>query len=497
MRHTVAIVGRTNVGKSTLFNRILGRRAAIVAERPGVTRDRHWAEAEWAGRRFLLVDTGGIEERQDERLDRAVRRQADVAVGHADVIVLVADGRDGVHPVDSYVAELLHHSGRPVVLAVNKLDELGEAVAHLDFYELGLGEPTPLSALSGKGSGDLLDRIVDALPAVPARERIEDLPPHEQAGIAPAREEAESVPAPEGIERASVPEGTDALAAPAGSASGTAPAALESDEEIAIAVVGRPNVGKSSFVNRLLGRERVIVDKEAGTTRDAVDTTFHVEEGRRIRLIDTAGLRRRPRVADDVEFFARLRAASAISRADVCLLLVDAQAGVANQDFRIGQQALDAGKGLVFVANKWDLATDRGPSALASFERELRARAHYLVWVPSITCSAKTGQRVRKVIDLAIAAREARAQRIPTAEVNRVLRKLVARHQPPQGGRGDVRLFYGSQVASSPPLFALWSNQPRDLKENYLRYIAAGFREAWGFEGSPIRIKLKKRSENR
>ncbi|MCZ0934500.1 MAG: ribosome biogenesis GTPase Der [Gemmatimonadetes bacterium] len=434
---TVAIVGRPNVGKSTLFNRILGRRVAIVAERPGVTRDRQFAEAEWAGRRFLLVDTGGLVVRPDERIDLEVRRQAETAIGHADVVVFVVDGRDGVQPVDRHVAELLRRSGLPVIVAANKLDELGEAIGHVDFYELGLGDPTPLAALSGKGSGDLLDRVVEALPESPEPE--------------------------------------------------------EDDADIRIAVIGRPNVGKSSFVNRLLGEDRVIVHEEAGTTRDAIDTDL-VLEGRRVRLIDTAGLRRRARIVDDLEFLGRLRAASAIDRADVCLLLVDTRAGAANQDFRIGHQAWDEGKGLVFVANKWDLIEDRGPSALAGFERELRERAHYLRWVPIITCSALTGKRVRKAIDLAFEVQEARARRVPTAEVNEVLQRLVARRQPPQGGRGDVRLLYGSQVAASPPQFVLWSNRPHDLKEHYVRYLVAGFREAWGFEGSPIRIKLKKRS---
>ena len=435
---TVAIVGRPNVGKSTLFNRILRRRLAIVAERPGVTRDRQFAEAEWAGRRFLLVDTGGLVEGPGGQIDQEVQRQAETAIGHADVVILVVDGREGVQPVDRYVGDLLRRSGLPVILGVNKLDELGGSVEHLEFYELGLGDPTPLAALSGKGSGDLLDRVVEALPEA-----------HE---------------------------------------------AEDGGADLRVAVIGRPNVGKSSFVNRLLGEDRVIVHEEAGTTRDAIDTELEIGD-RRVCLIDTAGLRRQARIADDLEFLGRLRAASAIERADICLLLVDTGAGAANQDFRIGHQAWDAGKGLVFVANKWDLIEDRGPSAMAGFERQLRGRAHYLRWVPIITCSALSGKRVRKVMDLAFAAQEERARRIPTAQVNKVLRDLVARRQPPQGGRGDVRLLYGSQVASSPPLFVLWSNRPHDLKEHYVRYLVAGFREAWGFEGSPIRIKLKQRSE--
>ncbi|MDH3734504.1 MAG: ribosome biogenesis GTPase Der [Gemmatimonadota bacterium] len=435
---TVAIVGRPNVGKSTLFNRILGRRQAIVAERPGVTRDRQFADAEWSGRAFRLVDTGGIVDRPDGRLDVEVRSQVQTALLHADSILFVVDGRAGVHAVDRYVAEVLRKSGLPCVLAVNKLDELAEAEAHFDFFELGLGDPIPVSALSGKGSGDLLDHVVSTLPP-------------DAAGV-------------------------------------------EKEVDLRLAVIGRPNVGKSSFVNRLLGEDRVIVHDEAGTTRDAIDTYVEID-GKRICLIDTAGLRRQSKVDDDVEFYGRLRATGAIERADVCLLLVDTQRGVVNQDFRVGHSAWDAGKGLVFVANKWDLIDDRGPDRLAEFERDLRARGHYLRWVPIITSSALTGQRVRKVVELALQVKENRELRIPTAEVNRVLQRLVERRQPPQGGRGDVRLFYGSQVATAPPLFVIWSNRPKDLKEHYIRYLQAGFREAWGFEGSPIRIKLKKRPD--
>ena len=435
---TVAIVGRPNVGKSTLFNRILGRRQAIVAERPGVTRDRQFAEAEWAGRSFRLVDTGGIVDRPDGRMDVEVRSQVETALGHSDSILFVVDGREGVHAVDRYVADVLRRSGLPCVLAVNKLDELAGADAHYDFFELGLGEPIPVSALSGKGSGDLLDHLVATLPP--------------DSDVA------------------------------------------EPEVDLRLAVIGRPNVGKSSFVNRFLGEDRVIVHDEAGTTRDAIDTYVEVD-GKRICLIDTAGLRRQSKVDDDVEFYGRLRATGAIERADVCLLLVDTERGVVNQDFRIGHSAWDAGKGLVFVANKWDLIEDRGPDRLAEFERDLRERGHYLRWVPIVTSSALTGQRVRRVVEVALQVKENREKRIPTAEVNQVLQQLVERRQPPQGGRGDVRLFYASQVATAPPLFVIWSNRPKDLKEHYVRYLTAGFREAWGFEGSPVRIKLKKRSD--
>lgn len=436
---TVAIVGRPNVGKSTLFNRILGRRVAIVAERPGVTRDRQFAVADWSGRDFRLVDTGGILDDDPGPLDGDVRRQVMTAVEHADVILFVVDGRTGVHPVDQHVAELMRKSGRPIVLAVNKLDDPAAALEHHEFHELGLANPTPVSALSGRGTGDLLDHVVRALP---------DPPP-----------------------------------------------ALAEDVTLRLAVIGKPNVGKSSFVNRLLGEERVLVHHEAGTTRDAIDTYLEFE-GDRICLIDTAGLRRRARVDDDVEFYSRLRAARAIERADVCALVVDCLAGVTNQDFRIGEQAWDAGCGLILVANKWDLIEDRGPDVVALFEKELRDRAPYLRWVPIVTTSALSGKRVRRVLEIARNVQAAREKRVPTAEVNRVLRRLVERQQPPQGSRGDVKILYASQVAVDPPTFVVWVNRPRDLLDSYIRYLHNGFREAWGFEGAPLRIRTRARDRD-
>ncbi len=444
MRHvalpTVAIVGRPNVGKSTLFNRIVGGRIAIVSEQEGVTRDRQFAEAEWSGRAFLLADTGGILDVTERPLDRQVREQVIAAIDHSDVVLFVVDGRSGVHPVDLHVAEILRRADRPVVLAVNKLDELATALEQHEFHVLGIGEPVPVSAQSGRGSGDLLDRIVGVLPEIAVSE------PNEVA--------------------------------------------------LSLAVIGKPNVGKSSFVNSLLGENRVLVHDEAGTTRDAIDTWLESDEDR-ICLIDTAGLRRRSRVSDEIEFYSRLRAAAAIQRADVCILVGDAHAGLTNQDFRIGEEAWEAGCGLVLVVNKWDLIEDRGPDILAAFERELRERAPFLRFVPIITVSALSGKRVRKVLDLAKRVQAERAKRIPTAEVNRLLSALMARKQPPQGARGDIRIYYASQVSTGPPEFVLWMNRPKELRDSYLRYLSNGFRREWGFEGSPLRLRPRTRREER
>ena len=437
---TVAIVGRPNVGKSTLFNRIVGGRIAIVAAQEGVTRDRQFAEADWNGHPFLLADTGGILDVAERPLDRQVREQVMAAIDHADVVLFVVDGRDGLHPVDLHVSEILRRSERPVVLAVNKLDELATALEHHEFHALGIGDPVPVSAQSGRGSGDLLDRVAEVLP---------DIQPPE-----------------------------------------------EDEVSLRLAVIGKPNVGKSSFVNSLLGENRVLVHDEAGTTRDAIDTWLELD-GEQICLIDTAGLRRRSRVTDELEFYSRLRAAAAIQRADVCILVGDARAGLTNQDFRIGEEAWEAGCGLVLVVNKWDLIEDRGPDVLAAFEKELRGRAPFLRFVPIITVSALSGKRVRKVVDLAKQVQAERLKRIPTAEVNRLLTALMARKQPPQGARGDIRIYYASQVSIEPPEFILWMNRPKELRDSYLRFLSNGFRREWGFEGSPLRLRPRQRREER
>lgn len=434
---TVAIVGRPNVGKSTFFNRVLGQRRAIVEDVPGVTRDRNFAVAEWAGHRFFLVDTGGLEMDVTEELTSAVRRQVDAAIEEADVLLLVVDGRTGPHPVDFRVAELLRRTSLPVVLAVNKMDRWPEDVTHLDFWELGLGEPLPVSSVSGKGTGDLLDVVVARLPAAPAGEEL--------------------------------------------------PGALS------VAVVGKPNVGKSSFINRLLGEERLVVSQEAGTTRDSIDTPLRYH-GRELIFVDTAGLRRQARIEPGLEYYSALRTERAIERADVCVLLIDATEPVHVQDLRIAEKAWSAGCGLILVANKWDLV-EKDTMTAPNFEKALREKAPSLRWVPIVFSSALTGQRVQRVLDLVIQVADERARRVSTHEVNEVVREL-ARRQPPPHYRGmPVRLLYATQAETAPPTFVLFANHPKAIPEHYLRYLRNGFRERWGFLGTPLRLRLRARRE--
>jgi GTPase len=434
---TVAIIGRPNVGKSTLFNRLIGRREAIVDQRPGVTRDRHFAAADWNGRRFWLVDTGGLIPSADDALNRAIRTQVEAAVAESDVVLLVVDVDAGVHPADLEIAQYLRKVRRPILLVANKADQLPNDARHLAFYELGLGDPFPVSAAVGKSSGDLLDRVVALLP--------------------PA-------------------------------------AAAEEEAAIHVAVVGRPNVGKSSLVNRLLGEERLVVAAEPGTTRDAIDTPL-THRGRTLVFIDTAGLRKRSKVEDDIEFYATLRTSRAIERAEVCVLVVDAKDGMHVQDLRIANDAWERGAALIIAVNKWDLIEDKETNTAVRGERELKDGAPFLEFIPFLYVSAKTGQRVSKLLDLILEAAEERDKRVPTAEVNRVLEALVERQQPPQPVGESVRLLYGSQIGTAPPRFAIVSNRPDAIPESYTRYLLNGFRDAWQFTGSPVNIKFRRRKE--
>jgi GTP-binding protein len=436
---TVAIVGRPNVGKSTLFNRLVGGREAIVADEAGTTRDRHFGDAEWNGRAFWVVDTGGLIPGSRDAMDRAIRRQVEIAVEEADLIVFVVDAKEGLHPLDEAIAPYLRRAQRPVLLVANKVDRLPIFETRHELYSLGLGEPIPVSAAAGKGSGDLLDEIVARLPSA-----------------------AESAP----------------------------------DDEIAVAIVGRPNVGKSSLANRLLGEERHVVSPLAGTTRDAVDSILRYH-GKVIRFIDTAGLRRQSRVDDDVEFYSTVRTRRAIEEAQVCVLVVDATDGVHAQDLRIATEAWERGAGLVVAVTKWDLVADKDPNTAERGHRTVAEKAPFLEDVPFVYVSSLTGQRVRKVLDEILRVAEARTSRIATSEVNRVLEGLLAKRQPPQREGEEVKLLYASQIAVAPPTFAIVGNRPLDVPENYQRYLVRGFRAAWGFAGVPIRLRLRGRKGRR
>src|SRR6266436_1581002 len=436
---TVAIVGRPNVGKSTLFNRLIGGRDAIVDARPGVTRDRHFGAAEWNGRRFWLVDTGGMVPGAHDQLNRAIRAQVEAAVAASDVVLFLVDVEAGLHPADLEIAQYLRAARRPVILVANKADQLPKDTRHLTFYELGLGDPFPVSAAVGKSSGDLLDRIVELLPA----------------------------------------------------------AQETSDEaQIHVAVVGRPNVGKSSLVNRLLGEERLVVADEPGTTRDAIDTPLSYQ-GRKLVFIDTAGLRKRSKVADDLEFYSTLRTSQAIERADVCVLVVDAKDGMHVQDLKIANDAWERGAAVIVAVNKWDLIEEKETNTARDGERDIKARAPFLEFIPFFYVSAKTGQRVNKLLDAIVTVADEREKRVPTAEVNRVLEELLARQQPPQPVGESVRLFYATQVGTAPPRFAVVANRPEAIPESYSRYLHNGFREAWEFTGAPLTIKFRRKRGRR
>ena len=433
---TVAIVGRPNVGKSTLFNRLCGGRKAIVSDRPGTTRDRHFGTVEWNGRTFWLVDTGGLVPHSDEPMDVAIRRQVEFALAEADLIVFLVDGVAGVHPSDQAIADELRRTGRPMILAVNKLDDFTrQSQDHLSFWELGAGEPVPVSAAVGRLTGDLLDAIVAGLPAA------------------------------EGV---------------------------EGEEMINVAIVGRPNVGKSSLANKLLGEERLVVSPVAGTTRDAIDTPLRYH-GKLLNFIDTAGLRRRAKVEDEIEFYSTLRTERAIERAQVCLLVVDAKDGLHNQDLRIATEAWEQGTGLIIVVNKWDLIEEKDANTAHRGEVELAEKAPFLADVPFVYTSALTGQRVRKVLDLIFEVAAEREKRITTSEMNRTLETLLEKSGPPQKMGEEVRLLFASQVGVAPPVIAIISNRPDDVAESYRRYLEHGFREAFGFKGVPMRIKFGSR----
>jgi GTPase len=454
----VALVGRPNVGKSTLFNRIVGRRVAIVEDFPGTTRDRLYAEADWGGYDFLLVDTGGLEfpqaggetgkSRQVEGQTAGIesglfleemRQQVLVAMEDADVIVLLVDVAAGLTPQDYDVANLLRRSGRPVILAVNKADNPRLRADAVEFYALGLGEPVSVSALHGQGVGDLLDLIIQA--------------------FGPIDETA-----------------------------------FDDSDHTKIAIVGRPNVGKSSLLNKLLGQERVIVSDIPGTTRDAIDMEIEVDD-ERVTLIDTAGIRRRGQIAPGIEKYSVLRALKAINRADVCLLVIDAQDMVTAQDQHIGGYILREEKSVVVVVNKWD-AIEKDTHTMQEYTQALRSRLGFLDYVPVLFVSAKTGQRVKQILNTALQVQQERLHRISTGDLNRILQDAVAHHPPKNKAGRQLKFYYATQADTDPPTFVFFVNNRKLLHFTYERYLENRIREFHGFLGTPLRLLFRSRGDD-
>ncbi|MBO8126686.1 MAG: ribosome biogenesis GTPase Der [Firmicutes bacterium] len=434
----VAIVGRPNVGKSTLFNRLVQDRWAIVEETPGVTRDRIYRTVEWNDRSFVLVDTGGIDFGESDLIATQVKKQAELAVAEADLLLFVVDGKTGITPQDKEVAQILRKAQKPVLVVVNKLDNNLDSKEIYEFYELGFEKLFPSSALHGIGTGDLLDEVVKLLP-----------------------------------------EKTEA----------------EEPAIIKIAVVGRPNVGKSSLVNRIIGTERVIVSDIAGTTRDAVDTPL-IWKGQHYLLVDTAGIRRRPKIAESVEYYSVLRAMRVIEQSDIVILVVDANEPATVQDQKIVGYAHDAGKGIIIAVNKWDTIKKDSQTYL-EYEKEVRNHFAYLLYAPLIFISAKTGQRVPELMDLVQYVSEQQNRRVPTAELNRVLEEAVLRHAPPTYKDKRLKIKYITQVGVKPPTFALFVNDRNLMHFSYERYLENQLRTAFGFEGTPIVFKLNEKDRRK
>ena len=434
-----AIVGRPNVGKSALFNKISGRRISIVEDTPGVTRDRIYCDTDWNGKVFTMIDTGGIEPNTDDLILKSMREQAKTAIDLADVIIFVVDLKSGLTANDSDVAAMLQKSGKPIILCVNKVDSVGNVPPEFyEFYELGLGEPCAVSSIHGTGTGDLLDRIVELLP-----ENHED----------------------------------DA----------------DEGDIIKVAVIGKPNVGKSSIVNKFLGEERVIVTNIPGTTRDSIDQYFENEYGKYI-FIDTAGIRRQNKINDNIEKYSVLRAKAAVERADVCLIMIDAEEGPTAHDERIAGIAHEAGKASIIVINKWDLI-EKDNSTTKKFTDDIKTAFAYMSYAPEIFVSAKTGQRITKIFEMINSVYEQSSKRITTGALNDVLGDAVARSQPPSDKGRRLKIYYMTQTGTKPPVFVLFVNDAELFHFSYQRYIENRIRETFGFSGTPIKFVIKNRSQ--
>jgi len=500
-RPIVAIVGRPNVGKSTLFNRIVGQRTAIVEDRARTTRDRLYGEAEWNGRRFLVVDTGGLEVDPRDPIEAGVQEQARIAIAEADLIVFVVEAITGLTPADEEAAELLRRAKAPVFVAVNKSDNAKRELEAAEFYALGWERTYPIAAIHGRGVADLLDEIVLALP------------PESDAELARKRREAEAAAFSEEVESGRL---EPIVVSAATDAEDDAEAALEDgaaiDEEAAqrwdaliasesddeppgIALVGRPNVGKSSLLNALLRQERMIVSDIPGTTRDAIDT--RVPWGRtEIVLIDTAGIRRRGRVAGGpaAERYSTLRSFKAIERADVAVLLIDAVDGLTAQDTHIAGFVIEEGRGLVVAVNKWDAVEEKTGETFDQYVTWIRAEAPFLDFAPVVSVSARTGQRVERVLELAVDVWAERRRRVPTAELNRVLGEAVRRQEPPAVKGRRPKLFYATQVGVAPPTFVFFARDAGSVHFSYRRYLDNRLRDAFGFLGTPIQLVFRERA---
>ena len=435
----VAIIGRPNVGKSMLFNKLTGQRTSIVEDTPGVTRDRIYGDCEWCGRTFRLVDTGGIEPSTGNDMLKFMRRQAEIGIELADAIIMVADVRTGVTAADQDVATMLRKSGKPVALAVNKCDSIGPTNPDVyDFYCLGIGDLFETSAVHGHGTGDLLDWVLANIP----EENEED----------------------------------------------------EDDGRIKVAIVGKPNVGKSSLLNRILGEERVIVSDVAGTTRDAIDSYFENETGKYC-FIDTAGMRRRSKVDDAIEKYSNMRSANAIDRADVCLILIDAQEGVTEQDTKIAGLVHEAGKAAIIVVNKWDAVTDKETNTMRDQEQQIRAGLSYMLYAPVVFLSALTGSRVDKLFPMIQEVYAQNTSRITTGALNSLLADATARVQPPTDKGRRLKIYYMTQAGTKPPHFVIFCNDARLFHFSYQRYLENQIREVFGLQGTPVRITIRQKGD--